>query len=258
MSFSNFCSELVNKIYKDDTQSQDYYLKFISAARQVPIEYLKSIGAFFVPNNDYLFYYGGNASLKYEYDIYRDGSCVWTHFLVIPVKTLSGKIVGFVGWDAYNSLKQQEGIPDLTTYRTTSKTVFNKNNYFLTDPLVLKNTFNTKSIFVVDGVFDSITLNSREIPTISLLGSYPSSLHYYFLQWYEHIYVLTDNDNAGSFLYKNIHRAIPRTVKLIQSETKDIDDFFKLHPNYAENKLKEILSNPVYYNTDISTKKYKL
>lgn len=251
MRFSEFAQNLIDKIYTDDIQSQEYYLNYVAAIRQVPIDYLKSIGAFFVPNNDYIYHYGGKESLNIDFDLYYSGNCVWTHFLIIPIRTFSGIIVGFVGWDMNNSLKKENGAVDLPTYRTSGKRVFDKNSYFLTDANVLKKTFNKSTVFVVDGVFDSISLNCRGIPAISILGSYPSPIQLYALHWFEHIYIISDNDEAGYKMYSRIKHAIPRTVRITQTKTKDIDDFLKAYPEVAEKYLSNLLDNPKRYNCEI-------
>lgn len=255
MQFPDFALNLIERIYADDMESQDYYLNLLGQAREIPLDYLKSLGAFFVPNNDYIKYYGGNDSLNPDFDLYTYGQCLWTHFLVIPVKNLSGKICGFVGWDANNSLKKAEGIAtDLSTYRVSNKRVFDKNHYFLADVKVLEENYHNGVLFVVDGVFDSLSLNCRGIPAISLLGSYPSALHYYFLHWFSHIYVITDNDKAGCDLYRWIHRAIPRTRRITQTGCKDIDAFLKQYPGIAERELFEILRNPLNRDYEIGRK----
>lgn len=254
MNFSEFAHELISSIYSDDLSSQEYYLKYVAAIRKVPIDYLKKIGAFFVPNNEYIAHYGGVHAYKREYDIYYDGVCAWTHFLVIPIRSLSGTIYGFVGWDMNNSLKKEQGEQDLPTYRTTRKSTFNKNNFFLTDPEVIRNTFDSSTIFIVDGVFDVLSLLSRGLPAISVLGSYPGPIHFYFLHWFEHIYVISDNDEAGYKMYRRIHSAIPRTVRILQSKTKDIDDFLKLYPDVATECLKNLLKNPRRFNFELKVK----
>ena len=251
MQFSKFAQNLISKIYADDEESQEYYLNYVSSARKVPVSYLKSIGAFFVPNNDYIYYYGGKEATDINFDIYYSGVCMWTHFLIIPIKTFSGVIVGFVGWDMNNSLKKEQGAVDLPTYRTSGKRVFDKNSYFLMDAEVIHRNFSKSTIFIVDGVFDAISLNYRGIPTISLLGSYPSSIQLYMLHWFKHIYVISDNDVAGYKMYVRIKTAIPRTVRIMQAKTKDIDDFLKSYSKEAEKFLMDIITKPKLYNCEI-------
>lgn len=244
MGFSEVADSLIERIYSEDRKSQDYYLQPIAEMRKIPLEYLHKIGAFFVPNNEYIQYYGGTETLRREYDFYLNGYCSWTHFLMIPIKNLSGRIHGFVGWDVNNYVKRLNGAIDLPTYKTSNKFVFNKNHFFLTDTEVLRANFKHSTIFVVDGVFDAISLNCRGIPAVGLLGSSVSPLHYYFLHWFSHIYVVTDNDDAGLKLYRKIHYGIPRTIRMMQAKTKDIDDFFKVYPDAAEKHFKPLLANP--------------
>ena len=244
-SFNEVYSNLLQKIYDDDLESQEYYLQFISDYRKIPLEYLKRIRAIFVPNNQYLYYYGGNDILKNNYDIYFEGSCKWTHFLLIPIKDLSGNIVGIVGWDINHKARAEDGEKGLEMYKTSNKSVMNKNHYFLTDIDVLEENFQSEVIFVVDGVFDAISLNSIGIPAISLLGSNTSKTLYYFLRWYSYIYVAQDNDLSGTNLLKKLKLAVPNVFGVYQNKAKDIDELLKLYPDKVKKQLYNLKMNPI-------------
>lgn len=244
-SFHEVYNNLLHRIYLDDLDSQEYYLQFIATCRGVPLSYLKKLNAIFVPNNEYLSYYGGSSILKQDYDIYTNGICKWIHFLLIPIRDLSKNIVGIVGWDVNHKVRAENGEKGLEMYRTSSKLVMNKNHYFLTDPDILEHCFNTRVIFVVDGVFDAISLNNVGIPTIALLGSNTSSTLYYFLRWYNYVYVILDNDSAGIALLKKLKLSVPNVFGVYQNKTKDIDDLLRQYSKKVSNQLHSLLSNPL-------------
>ena len=130
-------------------------------------------------------------------------------------------------------------------YRTSSKIVMNKIHHFLTDVDVIESTFNKGVLFVVDGVFDAVSLNSIGIPAIALLGSNTSTTLYYFLRWYSYIYVIPDNDSAGSNLLKRLKQAVPNVHGVFQSKTKDIDELLKLKPDTTKKQLFSLMSDPI-------------
>lgn len=236
---------MLNKIYQEDLSSQQYYLQFVADNRQIPIEYLLKRKVVFVPNNDYLHYYGGDEILNPNYDIYYDRHCKWTHFLLIPIQDLSQNIVGVVGWDINHKARAEDGEKGLEMYRTSNKIVMNKAHHFLTDVTLIENTFHKSVLFVVDGVFDSISLNSIGIPAIALLGSNTSTTLYYFLRWYSYVYVIPDNDVAGYSLLKTLKQAVPNVYGVYQPKTKDIDELLKLQPNTTKKQLLSLIREPI-------------
>lgn len=244
-TFHTIYSNLLNKIYQDDLQSQRYYLQFVADNRKIPIEYLLKRRVIFVPNNDYLHYYGGDEILNSNYDLYYERSCKWVHFLLIPIQDLSQNIVGVVGWDINHKARAEDGEKGLEMYRTSNKFVMNKSHYFLTDTKLIESTFDKSVIFVVDGVFDSISLNSIGIPAISLLGSNTSTTLYYFLRWYSYVYVIPDNDIAGFNLLKRLKQAVPNVYGIYQPKAKDIDELLKLQPDTTKKQLLSLISEPI-------------
>ena len=110
-------------------------------------------------------------------------------------------------------------------YKTSSKNIFKRDKYFLTDEEVLKKTFSSRTVFITDGVFDSMALNYRGIPAIALLGSTFSPEILYFLRWYKSVYVCADNDRAGITLFTKLKNALPYVYRVQQNKTKDIEEY---------------------------------
>ncbi len=221
-------NRLVDAVYEDDTKSQCYYLSMIESHRHIPVDYLMRRGALFIPNNEYIRHYLGSDANTYGAGLYDGDYCQWALFMLLPITDLVGDVVGLVGWDAQNKNKElTEGQLGLPMYKVSSKLVFPREKYFLTDVDLLKRQFDKRAIFIVDGVFDSVALNYRGIPAISLLGSMVSKEVLYFLRWYKHVYTIQDNDEAGTKLYLRLKKALPRVCRVFQNRTKDIEELLR-------------------------------
>lgn len=219
---------LLERVYEDDLDSQTYYQDVVKTHRNISVDYLQRRGCMFVPNNNYIRNYIGEDANTYGCELYIDETCLWTLFFLIPILDLAQDVVGLVGWDLQNKYLEATGAEQgLPMYKVSSKNVFQREKYFLSDVELLRETFPTRTIFITDGVFDSMALNYRGIPAVSLLGSTFSREVLFFLRWYKHIYVCADNDAAGLALYRKLSRALPSVHRVIQSGAKDIEEFLR-------------------------------
>lgn len=240
VTLNELYGRLVEQVYTDDLQSQQHYLSLVSDMRKIPIDYLLSRGTLFVPNNEYIHHYLGSDADAWGPGLYEGDFCPWTLFVILPIQDLVEDTVGIVGWDVQNKFKaMEENLEGLPMYKVSSKLTFKRENYFLTDVSVLRKEFDSRAIFIVDGVFDSVSLNWRGLPAISLLGSSVSPDVLYFLRWYKEVYVIRDNDDAGTKLYNRLHRALPRVHQVFQSKCKDIEE--ALRPDGMEGPLTQQL-----------------
>ena len=246
MTFHEFYTQFVNAVYDDDLDSQRYYLSMVEEQRHIPVDYLLHLGAVFIPNNDYIVYYMGAAAKSRDFDLYYEDSCSWIHFVLIPIRNLVGEIVGLTGWDAGNKFKEiSTGERGLSMYKVSGKKLFKREKFFLSDVDLLRSAYSKRVIFITDGVFDCVSLSYRGIPTIALLGSTVSQEVLYFLRWYKYIYVVSDNDSAGVSLFRRLKQAVPNTYRIMQSETKDIEEFLRCDSNgQITKRLKGLLENP--------------
>lgn len=221
-------TRLTDLVYEDDLDSQRYYLSVIESQRQIPVDYLLSRGIVFIPNNDYIKHYIGADANAFGCELYASETCLWTLYATIPIMDLAEDIVGLVGWDAYHKFQELEGeATGLSMYKVSSKHVFPREKYFLTDVPLLKKTFESRTLFITDGVFDSIALNYRGIPALALLGSTFSPEILYFLRWYNKIYICADNDDAGLKLYKRLQKSAKGVYRVLQGKTKDIEELLR-------------------------------
>lgn len=245
---------LIEKVHQDDLVSQNYYLSAIAEMRNISVSYLLSRGCIFIPNDGYIEHYLGRDAHTWGLEFYDGQRCLWNLYLTIPIQDLSETVVGLTGWDAWNKMQQLTGdAKDLTMYRVSSKNVFNRDKYFLSDIKLLRSTFSSRTIFVTDGVFDSIALNYRGIPAIALLGSTISKEVLYFLRWYDRVYVVPDNDSAGINLYNKMKRSLPHVYKVTQSRTKDIEELLRGEDlqGPVTTTLKEILTDSTCKDVDL-------
>ncbi len=251
-TLSELYNKLVSSVYEDDMRSQEYYLSMVEDQRKIPVNYLLERGALFIPNKDYIRYYLGSAADTYNLGFYDGDYCNWTLFVIFPITDLVGDVVGIVGWDANNKNRElTEGEVGLPMYNVSNKHIFQKDRYFLSDVELLHREFDKRILFVVDGVFDSIALNYRGIPAISLLGSMVSREVLYFLRWYKCIYTLQDNDTAGTNLYKRLAKALPKVHRVFQSGAKDIEELLRGdgEDGPITKQIKSLLTSPVYGDT---------
>lgn len=235
---------LVERVYADDLQSQITYLSLIADMRQVSVDYLLSRGMLFIPNNDYIHYYLKSDADAWGPGLYESGHCPWTLFAVLPIVDLVGDTVGLVGYDVQNKWKaENEGLEGLPMYKVSGKLTFQRDRYFLSDIDVLRSEYSRRVLFIVDGVFDSVALNYRGLPAISLLGSTVSKEVLYFLRWYQNIYVITDNDAAGNSLLKRLRKSLPRAFQVTQNKCKDIEQLLRTDGKDGPitNQLREIV-----------------
>ena len=245
-TLNSLYSDLVSRAYEEDYDVQREYLSVIEDQRKIPVEYLMYRGALFIPNNEYIRYFLKSDADNYSCDFYRNDNCQWTLFITFPIQDLSAETVGLVGWDVQNKYLELTGqAQGLPMYKVSPKSVFAREKYFLSDVSLLQRTFDSRVIFITDGVFDSISLNFREIPAISLLGSTFSREILYFLQWYKTIYVVSDNDPAGQVLYKRMKRILPNVHQIKQNKTKDIEELLRTDSGVITKQLVSLVKNPV-------------
>lgn len=227
-SINELYTTLVERVYEDDAASQRHYLSMVESHRHIPVDYLMQRGAVFIPNNDYIRHYLGSSADAYGAGLYEGEYCPWALFVILPIMDLVGDVVGLVGWDAQNKFKElEEGAKGLPMYKVSNKLTFARDKYFLSDIDLLRSKFDSRTIFIVDGVFDSVALNYRGLPAISLLGSSVSSEILYFLRWYKNVYIIQDNDTAGTKLYLRLKKALPRVYRVFQDRSKDIEELLR-------------------------------
>jgi 5S rRNA maturation endonuclease (ribonuclease M5) len=231
MNFSELAKRGIEKIYSEDLESQENFLKVLmSEVREMDnYEILLKAKAFFVPNPEYMLKYFGDEARHQDFDMYAyDGACLWDNFVVFPIENVSGRIAGFVGFDPINKLKKKHGeeIMD-ANYRYTNKTIFNRGRYIYTHPGIYKKAIEEEYIILVDGVYDMHNLVHWGFNAASMLGSSISPEILFQLKFIKHIFVAEDNDKAGRELYTGLAKVLPNVHYVRQGFNKDADDVLK-------------------------------
>lgn len=133
--------------------------------------------------------------------------------VTIPVHAPDGMAVGFVGRSIEGKdFKNTPGLPK-------AKTLFN-----------LHRTKSSSKIYVVESSFDAIRLDQVGFPAVATLGANVSNFQIDLLRkYFNNIYVIADNDEAGGNMKERIVEKLGSRVSVIQLDKKykdigDMDD----------------------------------
>lgn len=230
----------IKKIYSEDLDTQKHYIKTICGElRGRELDILVDMQAFYVPNNDYMIEYFGYEITHPQFDCYtNEGECIWAHHLVIPIRDVSDKVVGFTGYNPYVALakkkeqktKEEEEISKMARYKESSTILMDKSRFFLC-PLGFKKAIEDGYIIITDGVFDTVSIANEGFNSFCILGSTISEYVKFCLSFIDVIYVAYDNDFAGVKMYNSFKSTFPKTLAIRQNKCKDIDGFIKMYPN---------------------------
>ena len=220
----------IKKIYRDDYDSQKYYLQTIcNDVRNLPLGAVLAVNAIFIPNDDYIVNFFGAESLDAKYNFYdKYGQCLWTNKLMLPITNVVEEIVGFVAFDPFRYLEMHEtGNALLNYYSYSTKDVIRKGDYLFCTPGTYKKAYRDGYLIVADGVFDTLSVSFYGYNTAAMLGSIVTDQLSAQLRLIDRIIVLMDNDEAGLELYTKIAQRHPNAIYLKQGKTKDADDIIK-------------------------------
>jgi DNA primase len=92
----------------------------------------------------------------------------------------------------------------------------------------------SRTVFVVEGPFDWLTLRSWELPALALVGTHVRPAVLTSLARFARIYLVLDNDDAGRAATAAIHTALGnRAVPVSLSDAKDVSDLAVRADGYA-------------------------
>ena len=147
--------------------------------------------------------------------------------VTVPVHAPDGMALGFVGRSIEGKdFKNTPGLPK-------AKTLFN-----------IHRTKSSNSIYVVESSFDAIRLDQCGLPAVATLGSNVSSIQIDLLKkYFNNIYVIADNDEAGRNMLTKIKDKIGSRVIAIQlnNKYKDIGDM----PDEEIKKIQNSFDNDI-------------
>lgn len=182
----------------------------------------------------------------------KEGNYLLDERFVVPVKDMMGNIIALIGW-----------YPDEKKYITTPSKFFSKEGMFFGMEQLGVTGLN-KDYFLVEGIFDTLSLRALGLNTIGMMGLSTSKYKVAMYSLFKNIVAVPDNDKQGRDvierdlwkLPKNAsYLAIRGTVNVriedeyeegsyteIEKTVKDADDLCKYFSDYD---LKEVL--PSYF-----------
>lgn len=151
---------------------------------------------------------------------------------IIPICTPNGNLASLMTYDLINKVKFRELGEKFIPYSLLSKTT--KSDLVYVPKLLWKN-FKVEDKYVdtvglVDGVFDSTSLNYEGMPAFCLMGSTLSKPIITLLLRFKTVIMFEDNDKAGFGLYKLVSDNHPNVIRvIIPHGFKDIDSYLKVY-----------------------------
>lgn len=189
-------------------------------------DYLKTQGAFYIHNHDYMPQFFGDAIREPKYGVYNfENHCNLAGRLAIPIRLFDGTVRGFIGY----SNKPADHNPDdvFIKYLYPPKSAFYKGRYFYITASEYIKAVHDGYICIVDGIFDKIILQCLGVNAVSLCGSSLTEWHKRYLSFIKHKIVIADNDLAGRNFSHYCRYALENCIELIQPEKNDIDEFLR-------------------------------
>jgi DNA primase len=155
-------------------------------------------------------YFDGRLVTKSSVNKFNLGYSEKQDMVTIPVHSPEGMVIGFVGRSVEGKdFKNTPGLPK-------SKTLFNLHRVKAND-----------RVYVVESSFDAIRLDQVGMPAVATLGATISKSQVELLEkYFNEIYLIADNDEAGKSMSKKMIDKLKSRVSIIQLDTKykDIGD----------------------------------
>ena len=209
---------------------------------------LKEVGIFKVSNVDDILSVADGFTLEDLREIGlldSEGNYLLSNRFAIPIKDIAGQVTALVGW-----------FPDTKKYITTPTYGFTKDGQFFNiecfekaitndyDKFVNEYgeevTFERGVVYLVEGIFDTLSLRALGFPALGNMGLDMSPLKVEILTRFGKVIAIPDNDNAGNRTNKyrshlSTKKASTWNIKnenvlvLLPKGVKDIDDFIKYY-----------------------------
>ena len=155
-------------------------------------------------------YFDGRLVTKSSVSKFNLGYSEKQDMVTIPVHSPEGMVIGFVGRSLEGKdFKNTPGLPK-------SKTLFNLHRVKAND-----------KVYVVESSFDAIRLDQVGMPAVATLGATISKSQVELLEkYFNEIYLIADNDEAGKAMSKKMIDKLKSRVSIItlDAKYKDIGD----------------------------------
>lgn len=168
----------------------------------------------------------------YIYDLglfNEEGNFILKGRYIFPICDMLGNTIALVGW-----------YPDSKRYITTPSRFFSKNLLFY-GLEQLSRTGVGKPYFLVEGIFDSLSIRSLGLPCIAQMGINTSKYKKVMYSLFGRVLAIPDNDSEGRKVWQEDRWGIPSNsayMKWSGGNCKDVDDICK---TYVPEDVRDLL-----------------
>lgn len=158
----------------------------------------------------------------------RTGECLVYGKMLIPGFTPTGELITYICYDVINQqLAKHQGVSQPAYFLPESNGLTSKSNFVYAPIESWERILSSEDIYIVDGIWDCVSLNLAGYPSIAILGSSLSNGVIHILKAFKRLYIITDNDAAGGLLYNNMSYLFPYVYRVIVpiELAKDIDQY---------------------------------
>lgn len=252
MGYSELVEAGIERIYKEDLESQKHYIAEIcNSVRNIEPDIIFEAKGFFIPNEEYLKIFFEPEVMSTEYDFYNVyGECQWVGRLALPVNNVVDKICGLAAFDAFRYLEAHETRDwTMNYYYYSSKRFFDKGSYLYGLPGVYQKALEEGYLILTDGVFDTISFAKEGYLAMAALGSVVTDAMAAQLRFIKKVIVAVDNDDAGMKFFEKLSKVLDNVVLFVQNIAKDADDVIKSvdKESYLE-ELNKCINNEFFIN----------
>jgi 5S rRNA maturation endonuclease (ribonuclease M5) len=149
---------------------------------------------------------------------------------VIPGFAPTGELITYIAYSPLNQLRSKINDVSMPAYfYPEQQTSGGRKSFLYAPPEAWERIINSRYIYVVDGVWDSVVLNLSGVPTLAILSSSLTSDAKRILKCFDEVYLVMDNDRAGSSLYKELLSSFSKVYRVVVPPQigKDADDYYK-------------------------------
>lgn len=169
----------------------------------------------------------------------KEGNFLLNERYIIPVRDMLGNIIALIGW-----------YPDSKRYITTPSKFFSKDCLFF-GLEQLKKTGIGKDYFVVEGIFDALSIRSIGYNAVAQMGLSDSKVKMVLYGLFRRIVAIPDNDKGGRKVVIENKWNIPQNGSYLrwrgnvnidgtEFPIKDIDNLINI---FGEEDVKELLNS---------------
>lgn len=228
MGISNLLENGIARIRTETYDTQRRFLQVVADARRMPVKAIELAGGVFIPNDNFLVEFCGEEIKEEQYGCYTGDNCVWSNYVIFPIRNVANVIVGVAGFEPFDYLSTKEtNNYDLHYYSYSNKSVFPKGYYLYCPNDDFNHALDDGYLLIVDGLFDAISLAYAGFNAAALMGSVLTPQILMQLRVIKKIVLLADNDEAGYKLFAKMKKHLPNVVLVKQGKTKDVDELLK-------------------------------